>query len=259
MNGYAFVYDRQIAPPAWGRAFVVSGRLAIPLRDLDRDIFLATLLPGSQGVSSLRLANHVDGTGMLSAVPAGPLEGRHGISLAVRYSDGIQHVDAQLTAEVGVPRALAITFTDHGTVRIDFPARLAVTPALTSPDAYRIEPLDGASAPLAIQKVGREERRADPAGVLRAVSDPTYVELFVVPATTGQYRLTVPVLRTLEGGLFGPASGDFTARLVKRAFAVRTIGPKSAHGHELAPGVVLSALFAQDERSAGRGSGGERG
>ena len=253
MNAYALVYDRQLAAPLRARPFFSGGKVRIPLSGLDRDIAAATLR-SAQGIAALALDNRGDGTGELALTPAGTPPGRFAFDLVVRYSDGIQHVDDKLAGELIVPAELAIRFTEHGTVRVDFPFALAVAPALVDPGSYRIEALEARSVPLRIRSVGREERRIDPAtGRPIPVSDPRYVELFVLPEASGAYRLTISPLLAFAGGMAGPWSGSFTARLVKRAFAERTIGPHAAHAHELPPGVVLSALFAEDERAGGRG------
>jgi hypothetical protein len=252
MNAYPFVYDRRIARPEASRPFVRGAAILIPLLRLDRDLVGAELLPGSRGIARIALENHRDGTGELVLAPSGAMRGRYGFTLAARYTDGIQHVDDKLDGEVFAAAELAIRFTEHGTVRVDLPVPLAVTPALTDPSAYAITAFDG-GAPMHIRSVGREERRPDAAGRVRGIDDPTYLEFFVSTAAIGVFRLDLPLLRTREGGAFGPASGLFSARLVKRGFAERTLGPRSAHAHELAPGVVVSALFAEDERAAGRG------
>ncbi len=251
MSAYAFAYDRQIAAPAAGRPFLQGGQICVPLAGLDPDIAAASM-QGGHGITSLALDNRRDGTGVLVLTPTGTPTGRYAFDAVVRYSDGIQHVDEKLAGEVVARSELRITFTEHGTVRVDFSVTLAITPALVAPGTYRIEALDGA-APLSVRSVGREERRIDASGRTTPATDPRYVELFVAPATTGRYRLHIGSLPAFAGGTAGPWSGTFTARLVKRAFAERTIGPRTAHAHELAPGVVLSALFSEDERAGGRG------
>ena len=253
MNAYPLVYDRRLARPAWGPPFVRARLIVLPLARLDTDVVIAELL-SSRGVAAISIANRGDGTGELLLVPSAPLRGQYPFSLAVRYSDSIQHDDDKLDAVALVPGELPITFTEHGTVRVDLPVALAVTPALTDATAYGIDALEAASPPMRVRSVGREERRVDgQAGLVRPVDDPTYLELFVAGEASGEYRLHLPALRTFAGGAFGPTSGTFFARLVKRGFAERTLGPRSAHAHELAPGVVLSALFAEDERAGGRG------
>ncbi len=255
MNAYALLYDRQIAPPAHGLPFVRAGLVIVPLTGLDRDLSMAEVLSAGEGILRIALSNHGDRTGELRLIPSRALLGRFAFSLAVRYADGIQHTDSKLSGEVFVPAELRIRFTEHGTVRVDFPMPLAVTPALTEPARYRIEPLGG-GAWLQVRTVGREERRPDPGtGRVAPIDDPTYLELFVSPLVAGRYRLHLPPLATRAGGVFGPASGEFVTRLVKRGFAEKTLGPRVAHAHELAPGVVLSAIFAEDERAAGRGVG----
>ncbi len=255
MNAFVFVHDTLIARPIWRQPIVPDKRIVLPLAALDRDLESVTLLPGTRGASAVRLVHRGRGTGELELTPDTPLVGPYALSLRLRYSDGIQHVDDRVDAVIEAPAsAFGIRFTEHGTVRVDLPVRLAVTPLLTAPSAYRIETTDPGRPPLEVRAIGREERRPDAAGVLRAVSDPTYLELFVSGAP-GTYRLHLPALRTTEGGVFGPTSGTFVARLVKRGFAERTLGPKSAHAQELAPGVVLSALFAEDERAGGREGG----
>ncbi len=251
MSAYALVYDRRLAAPVAGRAFLRADRIIVPLARLDRDIdFVA--LQSSRGIAVLALDNYRDGTGALVLTPASTPAGRHSFDAVVRYSDGIQHVDDKVAGEVVAPAELRITFTEHGTVRVDFPIALAITPALVEPGTYRIEALEGA-APLTARSVGREERRIVPGGRTSPAEDPRYVELFVTPATVGRYRLFVAPLPAHSGGMAGPFSGELVARLVKRTFAERTIGPRAAHAHELAPGVVLSALFSEDERAGGRG------
>lgn len=258
MNGFAFVLDAQIARPAWRPPFLRAGRLVLPVLALDRDITSVELRSGTRGATTAELRNGGRGQGELLLVPSAPPAGRYRISLDLRYSDGIQHVDDKLEAEVLAPSgSLGIRFTEHGTVRVDLPVALAVTPALMEPSRYRLEPLDGA-APLQVRGVGREERRMSVAtGRIEAVDDPTYLELFVTPAQAGRHRLHLPALAMRGGGVYGPVSGDFIARLVKRGFAEKTLGPRAAHAHELAPGVVFSAIFAEDERAGGRG--GDRG
>ncbi len=252
MNAFVLVPDAQLARPVCGPAFLRENVIVVPLRALDRDISSAELLAGTRGVTAVHLCNDGRGQGALELVPAAPLVGRYPLGLLVRYSDGIQHVDDQVDTVVLAPSAaLRIRFTEHGTVRVDLPVSVAITPALTDRGAYRVEATEPGRAPLEVRSVGREERRADAQGVLRAVSAPTYLELFVSGAP-GSYRLHLPALRTIDGGVFGPASGTFVARLVKRGFAERTLGARSAHAHELAPGVVFSALFAEDERAGGR-------
>lgn len=253
MNAYALVYDRQIARPAWSAPFLRGGRVVVPLGRLDRDIHAAVLLQGSRHVTAPRLANRGDGTGELIFTPGDSVTGRFSFVAHVRYSDGIQHVEDTVDAEVLAAAELAVRYTEHGTVRVDLPVPLAVTPALLDPAAYRIVPLEG--PPLRVRTVGREMRRPDAEGRIRSVDAPTYLELFVTPHAAGTYRLELPALRTYAGRTFGPASGTFVARLVKRSLGERTLGPRSAHGHELAPGVVLSALFAEDERAGGHGAG----
>jgi hypothetical protein len=256
MNAYAFSYDRQIARPGWRTPRVRANRIVLPLFALDRDISLVALLPGTRGITRAELVNGGSGAGELVLFPSAPLAGRYAFSLVLRYSDGIQHVDDRLEAEVLVPaEPLRIRFTEHGTVRVDLPVALAVTATLTDPGAYRIEALETATQAMQVRSVGREERRPDAAGMLRPVSDPTYLELFVTGGTTGIYRLHLPALPTAAGGVFGPVSRTFVARLVKRGFAERTLGPKSGHAHEIAPGIVISAIFAEDERAGGREGG----
>ncbi len=256
MNAYRLVYDRQIVRPAWGPPFLRGDRIVLPLFGLDRDIVSVTLLPGCQGIARAELANLGRGTGDLLLFPSAPLIGRYAFALAVRYSDGIQSVDDKLEGEVRAKGApLRIRFTEHGTVRVDLPVGLAVTATLTEPATYRMETVEAGAAPMQVRSVGREERRPDAVGVVRPVSDPTYLELFVTGGVTGTYRLHLPALPTATGGVFGPASGTFVARLVKRGFAEKTLGPRSAHAHELATGVVLSAMFAEDERCGGREGG----
>jgi len=253
MSAYAFAYDRQIGAPTSSRPFLQNGQICVPLVGLDPDIATASMQSG-HGIASLALDNRRDGTGVLALTPTRTPTGRYAFDLVVRYSDGIQHVDDKLAGEVVAPSELRITFTEHGTVRVDLPVALAVTPALTDATAYGIDALEAASPPMRVRSVGREERRVDgQAGLVRPVDDPTYLELFVAGEASGEYRLHLPALRTFAGGAFGPTSGTFFARLVKRGFAERTLGPRSAHAHELAPGVVLSALFAEDERAGGRG------
>jgi hypothetical protein len=253
VNAYTLVYDRQIAPPAWGRPFVRAGAIVLLLTGLDRVLRTADLLPGSRGIARVSLVNRGDRTGELRLAPSGALRGSYAFALVVRYSDSIQHADDKLEGEEVAAAELAIRFTEHGTVRVDLPVALAVTPALMEPTRYRLEPLDGA-APLQVRTVGREERRMSVAtGRIEAVDDPTYLELFVTPAQAGRHRVHLPALATRGGGVYGPVSGEFVARLVKRGFAEKTLGPRAAHAHELAPGVVFSAIFAEDERAGGRG------
>ena len=256
MNAYVLEHDAQLGRPVWAPPFVRAGRIVLPLVVLDRDVVAAVLLLGTIGASGVRLVHVGRGHGELELRPDGPLVGHHALSLRLRYSDGIQHVDDRVDTNVQAPAgALRIEFTEHGTVRVELPVPLAVTPLLTTPSAYRIEVTEPGRAPLEIRTVGREERRPDAAGTLRPISDPRYLELFVSGAP-GRYRLHLPALATIDGGVFGPASGTFVARLVKRGFAERTLGARRAHAHELAPGVVLSALFAEDERAGGRGGNG---
>jgi len=254
MNAYPLVYDRQIARPTWGGPFVRDRAIVVPLRALDRDLGPVEVRPGSRGIAAALLENRGDGTGQLRLVPSGALRGRYAFELVVRYSDGIQHVDDKLGGEVFVAAELSIRFTEHGSVRVDLPVALAVTTALTEAARYRLEPL-GDSPPLHIRTIGREERRASAlTGRIEPIDDPTYLELFVAPAAAGRYRLHLPALTTRAGGVFGPAGGELVARTVKRAFAEKTLGPRIAHAHELAPGVVLSAILAEDERQGGRGA-----
>lgn len=255
MSGYVLTYDRRIRAPRWGRASFDGAIIHVPLVELCADIRSATQLPGARVAAALGFTNRGDGTGELAfpAARVAPAPGRHSFEVGVRYSDGIQHVDDLITAEVIVAARLAVVFTAHGTLRVAFPAGLAVTPALVDPRSYRIVPLVPTARPLAVTRVGREERRRDPAtGRIVAVSDPTYVELEISPAAAGMYRLLIPVLRAFGGGLFGPASEAFEARLVKRVLGARTIGPRSASALGRPAAVVLDALFAEDERVAGR-------
>ncbi len=255
MNAYPFLYDRQIAPPRHGGPFVRAGVIIVPLTELDRDLSMVELLPTSDAIARAGLSNRGDGTGELRLEPSRAVLDRYAFSAAVRYSDGIQHALDKLSGEVFIAGRLVIRFTEHGTVRVDLPVPLAITAGLTAPERYRLEPLDGA-APLQVRKVGHEERRPGTrSGRIEPVDDPTYLELFVTPVAAGRYRLHLPPLVTRAGGVFGPASGELAARLVKRGFAEKTLGPRVAHAHELAPGVVLSAIFAEDERAGGRGGG----
>jgi hypothetical protein len=253
VNAYSFTYDRQIARPAPGPPVVRGSAIVLPLAALDRDLRTAELLPGCRGIAGLALVNRGDGRGELRLTPPSALRGRYPFALVLRYSDGIQHVDDKLEGEVFVAAELVIRFTEHGTVRVDLPVTLAVTPALTEPGRYRLEPLDG-GRPLQIRTVCREERRLNRAtGRVEPIDDPMYLELFVTPQLSGRHRLHLPALAIRAGGLYGPVSGELVARLVKRGFAEKTLGPRAAHAHELAPGVVFSAIFAEDERAGGRG------
>lgn len=251
MNAYGLVYDRRIAAPRWGLPFLRGPAIVVPLEDIAPDIAGAALLSGGREIAALSLVRRGGRSGELVLTPAAPPHGRLRFSIVVRYTDGIQLVDDKVDGQVLAASELAIRFTEHGTVRVDLPVPLAVTPALLDPTGYRLVAVEG--PPVRIRSVGRELRRPDAGGQVRRVDDPSYLELFVAPSPSGTYRLEVPALRTRDGATFGPASSTFQARLVKRGFGERTLGPRTAHAHELAPGVVLSALFAEDERAAGRG------
>lgn len=251
MSAYRFRFDAHIAAPRWERPARDGGRVVVRLVELEPDIRHAILMTSS-GVARLGFRNRGDGSGELQLVPAAAPGGRHEVDITVRYSDDIQHIEQRVRGTVVVPAALRVWFTEHGTVRVDFPSPLAVTPALLDPRSYRIEPSSPGAAPVVIRWVGREERRASATAKLtERVTAPRYIELFVEPPAPGEYRLTLPALEQADGSPIGPASASFTARVVKRVAGARHLGNRLAPDHELAAGVVLSALFAEDDRAAG--------
>ncbi len=245
-NAFVLRYDRRIRRPRWAMPFFDGVVVHVPLSELDRDIDAAGLLAGAS-VRNMTFLNRRNGTGELLFFGTRGLGTLHA---QIRYSDGIQFVDDEIRTTILPGGPLSAQFLPSGILRMDAPAPLAVTAALEDPRFYGIRPV-GAGERLRIVAVRRQRRRRDPGTrELVAVAEPTYLEFTLEPRVAGTFRLEIPPLRTAAGGFVGPSAPIFTARVVKRAFLERTLGPFAPRPGTPAD-VVLGALAAEDDRIGG--------
>lgn len=244
---FTFDLDTEITRPKCGTPFFDGALIHIPLVELEPDIESAVLLE-SDSVKALLFSNRGDGTGELAFTPTSGAAAQGNFRARIRWSDGIQSVDGDLDCTYFAAGKLAVRFREDGAVLVTFPVPMLANRALVDPAAWAIMPVAG--EPLLITRVGRELRRLDRDGKIVRVDDPLYVDLFLIPAVAGEYLLTVPVLRTWNGGFFGPATERFVASRVKGADMRRSLG-KLAAGPGTPLGLVIDAIAASDTRIGG--------
>jgi len=144
---------------------------------------------------------------------------------------------------------IAVRFREDGAISVDFPVPMMASRALIDPAAWSLTPLTGEV--VRVVRVGRELRRVGPAGVV-PVAEPTRVELFLEPPAMGSYLLQVPILRSADGDVVGPASIRLVATRVKGPSMRRSLGRLNAdQGTPL--GLVIDAIAAEDTRIGGGG------
>lgn len=244
---FTFDLDTRIARPRCGTPFFDGALVHVPLAELEPDIESAVLLESDVG-RSLVFSNRGDGTGELAFAPRPGAPGHGRLHARIRWSDGIQSVDGDLDCAYVAAGRLSLRFREDGAVLVAFPVPMLANRALVDPAAWVVTPVQG--EPLLVTRIGRELRRLDRDGRVVPVDDPLYVDLFVTPPTAGVYLLTVPVLRTWNGGFFGPVTERFVASRVKGADMRRTLGKLAAPpGTPL--GLVIDAIAASDTRLGG--------